>query len=320
MKSEIMKKINHVIRGPISLRERLLWKLYFFEIDRLINTHFRNDSTKRDAIILASSGRAGNTFLRFVWLNVISLKELNGKDVDFEMLYDCMPFDAYFNDLKKDWKFRSLPCLVKTHCPYSKRYRGFRAIHFFRNPLDAMVSLYEYLSNRKNGPRDKDFSWIEKKIFNRPAIAFKGSFEDYLAKDIDRYCEYFKSWMNTDAVPASYETLVSEDSFIHFDRIFKKLGIDVEEEILRKAIDRSGKEKLKNKPQCGKMAQLEGMHFIRDGSVGQWKRYFTDENLKFVSEHLSFHGLSDINSFPEQYRPLLVNWPIAGAPQSISRS
>jgi len=310
----MMNKIIEKIKSPVSLSERVLWKLYFYNIDRLMDRYYRNDPVKRDAVILASSGRAGNTFFRFVWLNIISLKELGGREVDFEMLYDCLPFDAYFSDFKKEWKFKSLPCLIKTHCPYSNRYKNFRAVHFFRNPLDNMVSFYEYLSKRKEGPQNKDFSWIEKEIFNRPNINFKGTFREFIEKDIDRYCKYFLSWMRAGAVPASYEFLVSEDSFKYFDQIFKRLGINVEEEILRKAIERSGKEKLKNKPQCERMAQLDGIHFIRNGSVGQWKNYFSDDDLRFLFRRLSFHGLSDINSVPDQYRALLANWPIADAP------
>lgn len=310
MVGKLKNTIDRLIGNPEPFGNRVLWKLYFFEMDKLMRSHFRNDPAKRDTVILASSGRAGNTLFRFVWMNVISLKELGGREVDFRLLYDALPFDGYFSDYKKEWNFKSLPCILKTHCMHSDRHLGFRAVHFFRNPLDNMVSGYEYLSRRKDGPKNADFTWIEKKIFNMPDIRFNGTFSEFLVKDFDNYCAYFKSWMNAGAVPASYDTLVSDNPLFYFDQVFKRLGLKVEEDILIKAIERSHRDKLRDKPQCEGMASLDSMHFIRDGSVGQWRKYFSDRDLCFVKERLSFHGLSNRDSFPESYRPLLINWPI----------
>ena len=305
----LLGKVVRVIKNPKKIYYRLLQRSFLKKQDKLFEKNFIRNREKANSIILASFQKSGNTFFRFVWMNIINLKELNIDEIDFKILDEHLPFDGFFSDIKKEWKFKSLPCLLKTHYFYSDKFKTFKKIHLFRNPLDTMVSNYHYSSKRTKGPGSENLSKLEKKYFNIPTLQFKGSFIEFIKDDFIRYCEHFKSWMESEAIPASYETLISENSVRYLREIFEKLGIQIEEELLKRAIELSGKDKLKGKVSSEMMAKLDGMHFIRDGSIGQWRDYFKEREFEYILEKLSFYGLDKMESFPREYRELLVNWP-----------
>jgi hypothetical protein len=307
--SSFSSKLVKALKDPRKIYYKVVWNTYLLNQDRLFIKHFVNKPNGQDTIILASYPKSGSTFFRFVWLNIINIMELGQPEIDFNLLDDYMPFEGFYVDLKKDWPFRSLPCLLKSHSLYSKKYEKFRAVHLFRNPLDTMVSNFFYSLRRARGPEYEELSWLERKFFNLPVHRFEGSFYDFLQENFEGYCRHFKSWMSSRAVPVSYEVLTSQAALRSFSYVFEKLNFTIDDQVLREAIELSNRDRLKRKAPSKKMAKLERMHFIRDGSVGQWKDHFGERELKFVLGKLTEHGLSSSDSFPEEYRQFLLNWP-----------
>jgi hypothetical protein len=243
-----------------------------------------------------------------VWLNIISLLEMNGKEIDFQILDNYMPYEGFFIDLVQPWKFKSLPCLLKTHEKYSKKYANFRIIHLFRNPLDTMVSNYFYYSRRKGVP-ESSFSWLEYKVLNFPYNRFKGNFHEFLIEYFDDYCRHFKSYIGTGAIPISYEILMTEKALEVLKNLFNQLGIKIDDDIIVEALKRSNPKRLKGKPHSNKMAILDGMHFIREASVRQWENFFGDREIKFASLHIKEgHHLEASFKDNNHYRDQIVAW------------
>lgn len=300
------KRMLKVFKEPRRIYYKMLWMIYKHKVNSLFKRYFINNPEKNNTIILASYPKSGNTFFRFVWFNVISLLELDGEAIDFEMLDSYMPYEGFLNDLVRQWNFKSLPCLLKTHEIFSEKYSKFRIIHLFRNPLDTMISNYFYYSRRK-GVAKGDFSWLEYKILNSPYNRFKGSFFEFLAENFDDYCRHFKSYIGTEAIPVSYEILMSEEAVKVLKDLLIQLGIKVEDDIIVEALKRSDPKNLKGKPHSSKMAILDGMHFIREASVRQWENFYGYREIDFVLKKMEYYELKP-DYLPDKYKQHLSEW------------
>jgi len=308
-KMKMINRMTKALKEPGRIYYKILWLLYKRRVNQLFKRHFINNPDKKSAVILASYPKSGNTFFRFVWLNIISLLEMDGKEIDFQILDNYMPYEGFFMDLVQPWKFRSLPCLLKTHEKYSQKYASFRIIHLFRNPLDTMISNYFYYSRRKGVPKS-NFSWLEYKILNSPYNRFTGSFHEFLNEYFDDYCRHFKSYIDTEAIPISYEILMSEKATEVLKNLFNRLGVKIDDDIIiAEALKRSNPKRLKGKPHSNKMAILDGMHFIREGSVRQWENFYNKRDMEFVHEKMRYYGLQ-IDNLPKKYKYYVKHWPV----------
>jgi|GEM_PF-5827971 len=300
--SEFIRKILH----PRSLYNSLLWKLHVYRCRHLFARYYLNSPDKQNAIIIGSYPRCGSTYFRLLWFNIIAIQEIGSINVDFDLMEKNMPFEGYYNDLRQTWLYETLPCLLKTHLRYARRYKDFRAIHLFRHPLDAMISNYHYHLHRIGGP-SIPLSWIERQVFNSDEIRYSGSFSEFLRAKFDGYCSFIQTWVDSNALPLSYKSLMSNSSESCLVELFKELDVDVDETVLNKAINRSDRRNMANAARSAKMATLNGMSFIRNGTCGQWKSYCKSNDVEFVVNKLSEHNLLHPQSFPERYRTLIGN-------------
>ena len=289
---------------------RFLGETYYYCLNRNFKKYFIQEESKKDAVVLAGFTRAGTTFVRLIWLNIINLLERKVREIDFVVVEDEMPYENHFKDLKKKWKYKSLPCLLKTHNLYEDRHKGLKVIHLFRNPLDSMVASYDYQMKKVEGAHADSLSWLEKNYFAAFVQREERTFSEHLRDHFNSYCRFFKSWKQEGFIPVSYESLMTEDCPDVIHDVLERLGHKIDKEVVQQAVALCTKDKMKNKKMSDKMALLKHRGFIRTRYVGEWKEYFSDDDLAYVRERLAFYGLDKKELFPEEYHDLLNEWPI----------
>lgn len=187
--------------GRLRLTRRRLRRLFL----RL----FPRWGLRRDDILLASFPKSGNTWLRFLWANVVALEELNGVEVDFHVLdrelgseYDVLRYGTV--------EFDCSPRLVKTHRLHDGRAFGdHRSVYLHRHPGDVMLSYYEFLAAHPGHE------------------ASTGDLPMFLRSDdfgVPAWCRHVRSWIDEATVTISYEQL-AWDAADALGRVLSELGI-----------------------------------------------------------------------------------------------
>lgn len=308
----LKKKIDTLANSPNKVEfvaRYVRHHVYWWKVNSLLTKHYVNGE-KKNSILLASAPKSGNTFFRFVWLNILFLNERNGQPVDFVQLDQHLPFENFLDDFSKQWEFQTLPCLLKSHRPNRPLFETFVAIHLFRNPLDQMISFYNYMSKRVSGPPNLS-TWLERLVFNDKSHRFTGTFPEFLEKNLGFYCEHFSTWIHhQNAVPISYEALFSEHGVDAFRSLLNKLDLKIDDDILQEAFRRAQPSELKNAAPSDKMSKLE-MNFIRNAKTKQYKeeQYFDDVALDIVRKKLKQYNLHSIDCFPKEYQIILEQSP-----------
>jgi len=233
-------------------------------------------------IILASFPRSGNTWTRFIWANIISILEMDGREIDYTLLDSI--FDAeYDSNSYGNFQYNTLPRLVKTHKEYKKRIYGRnRTLYIYRHPGDVMVSYYEYLSSLRREPI---------KCMSLPDFIRTKKY------GIQAWCKHILSWFNNATATLSYESMMSnpEESF---ENVLKKLGItNIPIEVISEAIRRSDFNNVRDIANKTGVTSLKShwhkpeFNFARKGSINQWKDYFNQEDVSFLNSRLKDEGL-----------------------------
>lgn len=274
---------------PASVVRWVRHKYRHYRFDRRFRRDFLNDDSKAGSILLASYPKSGNTYLRFIFANIISIKELDGQVVDYHLLDEMLPTDLFEADLKEPWEYRTLPCILKTHRSYRDVFEPLGAIYLYRNPLDVMVSNYHYFKNR-SAPPPYASTGTTQDVDRSP---FTGTPTNYLREHIQGWCQHFRSWYNVADVRVSYEELKASPTSTA-RRILRDLEIAVERDVLEQAVERSAFERVKelerDRGTSKKMANLEG-EFARSGKIGQWTSYFDEDDVDVARECMKEYGL-----------------------------
>lgn len=263
-----------------SALSRIRKKLSARDYDRQIKKYYLNHPDKQNAVILPSFPKSGNTWIRFIFANIISLSELDGRTVDYHVLSDILPADGFHDDLRRDWPYRSLPCILKTHKAHRPIFDSFRTFFLYRNPLDTMISNYNYFSSRVAPASDA--SKADRELLE--GRRFSGDPSGYLRTNLPRWCRHYLSWKGRSTVEVSYEAMRANPIATCTD-LLATLSCDVPTDILELAVERSDISRIQRlEDETGtssKMAQLSG-RFARSGAVGQWTDLFDRDDLDFA--------------------------------------
>lgn len=237
---------------------------------------------RQSDIILASFPKSGNTWMRFLWANMVSLLELNGRQIDFHVLDNDLVanYDAHsYGSLN----YNSLPRLVKTHSEFDERcFSRNRMLYVYRHPGDVMVSYFNYEMNRTASQSPDEFQ----------------RFIRHHRYGIQAWCSHVRSWINNANAVLSYEEL-TYDTKSCLKRVFDLLEIETpEDRVIDHAIDRSAFDRLqKIEKRSGRPRNhmfRESHLFMRKGSVGEWRSYFTEADIDFMSRNLEKWGLGGL--------------------------
>jgi hypothetical protein len=141
-----------------------------------------------------------------------------------------------------------------------------------------MVSYFHYMSGHR--------------IFNK-TIDFQ-SFIRHSKYGLRAYLRHYHSWIDRSSVLIRYEHFLS-DPWETTKLIFAAFSSEVDEDMLRQAIDRSSIENIRQ------IQEKDGypsprrfnakFQFIRSGQIGQWQNYFREADLAYYQELCDEFGL-----------------------------
>jgi hypothetical protein len=225
-------------------------------------------------ILLASFPKSGNTWVRFIWANMVSLTELGGREIDFGYLNTELVAE-YDSHSYGEVEFDCLPRLVKTHRLYDPRaYGENRSIYVVRHPGDVAISYFEY-QKAKNG---RGGSGSDLKAFIRDP--------EY---GVPAWCEHVRSWRSRADIVIKYEELKT-DAVMVLERVLRRFGLvnRVDDAVVKHAVERSSFDKLKDvEEEKGRPKQDRfdsKYRFMRRGNTGEWEKRFDESDIDYLRE------------------------------------
>jgi hypothetical protein len=222
---------------------------------------------RAEDVLLASFPKSGNTWVKFIFGNVISLAEWNGRIVTWTLLDQTLP-ELGLDNLLKPWPHKSIPRVVKTHLGFYPLFRPKRSILLIRDPRDVMVSYYHHLTSKR-------------------IPVFEGAFRDFIRLErfgLTAWFRHFRSWQYRCTVMIQYEEMLGNDAGV-FARLLDRLGILVPPDVVRLAVERSRFEKLRaiekryGLSDPGRMK--EGFVYTRKGGSKNWQGVFSPEDQEY---------------------------------------
>lgn len=238
-------------------------------------------------VLFASFERSGNTWLRFVLMEI-----LTKDNAGFLNVNQVLPEMGTHREMKP-----VLPNggrLIKTHEQYRSQYK--RAIYLMRDLRDVMLS---------NWARDKEMGFS---AYFDHGKGMDGYVESFLRGKVTRFGSWqshVDSWLNCplakngNLLVVRYEDLRA-DTETGLLEMLDFLSIRGDRDLIRRAIEnnslrnmREKEEKAKNSgATLGKGTLLrkhnvnrEDARFVRTGSVGGWREKLTDSQINMVTRY-----------------------------------
>lgn len=225
---------------------------------------------RSDDVLLSSFPRSGNTWVRFLLCNLISLNELDGETVDFTLLNRTMP-ELGVNNLLQPWKWKTIPRIVKTHKNYLPIFSKCRSIGIVRDPRDVMVSYFHFMSHRKQ--------------------LFSGSFSEFIRTQrwgLPAWFNHYASWSKYWTLLIHYEGL-KKDTFGELKRLISFLNVTLPDDCLEQAVERASAGKVEPRDTTTSGVP-DHARFVRSTGVNQWQDYFEQEDLSYYNSLASSYS------------------------------
>lgn len=220
-----------------------------------------------DDVYLASFPKSGNTWVRFFFLNLVSLREWEGRAVDFGVL-DRVMVELGKSNLLKEPEYGSIPRLVKTHFSRADRLPQRRTVLIVRDPRDVMVSFYKYDQKRTARVNFGDFS----DQLRHPRFG------------LEAWYRHTESWLPLATHVLHYEALRTDDVGT-FSAVLRALDIEAEAAVIEEAVRRSRFDQVRKIEEKHGISNPEryadGFKFARGGKSGAWQDYFSEEDLAY---------------------------------------
>jgi hypothetical protein len=239
----------------------------------------------KEDIFLVSYPKSGNTWVKFILLNILVEAGELENDYSFKTLDETIP-EISRDNLMKKWKYKAIPRFIKSHIAYKEIFfKKNRTLLIIRDPRDVMVSYFHYALNTTGFNFDGDFS----------------SFIRHKKYGLESCIRHQISWQHKASSIIKYEDLKKNGKEILITAI-DKLGISLQKEILHQAFEKASFEnmkKLEKTPKKYKNIHKKGYNFMRKGSGGQWSEYFTEDDINYYESLLEKHKDSYINFYEE---------------------
>jgi len=199
----------------------LLGKLFATEEEA-----YRSFRPRPSDVIISPFAKCGTT-----WLQQIVHSLRTGGDMDFEDIYQVVPFIdvALELGLDLDAEQRGHPRAFKSHCTWDEVPKGCRYLVSFRNPKDAVVSFFRFMEG-----------WlIEPGAIPIDAFVERRSFDRDNGAD---YWRHLASWLpqreNPEVFLLTFEEMKT-DLRGTVVRVAEFLGVDTDDALLDLATQRS---------------------------------------------------------------------------------
>lgn len=223
------------------------------------------ENPKNNDIWLASFPRSGVTWMTFLIANIMVKYCKKNKTINFITIHDIIP-DIHYKKGKipKNLGFEPFPRIIKTHSEYLPDYK--RAIFIIRDPRDSMVSYYDYLTKKINGPKIDSFSeFLKNNKFGLPS-----------------WMRHLKSWIENWSLIIKYEDLKT-DPKKEIKKIMELLKIEISENEFNYAIKKSCFENMQAmEKKVGTVKPFQkDFKFVRKGKAGDWKNAFNNQDMDY---------------------------------------
>jgi estrone sulfotransferase len=209
-----------------------------------------------DDLFIVSYPRSGNTWMRFLFANLLAPHET----ITFRNIENYVPDIHKSASILVGWQGRRF---VKSHHRDYDRYPRF--IYLYRDGRDALVSYYHYVS--------------EKKVFS-------GSFDDFVfstrASKFGAWREHVGSALDFAASHPGRVLLLQYEQMLEQPREFAEKAarfadVKCDESSLASAVAKSSFDHLRAIEKKFGGEKIDGdVTFFRRGEIGQWRHYFTD--------------------------------------------
>jgi len=240
---------------------------------------WRHRGLKPSDVMLGSYPRSGSTWLRFVMFEI-----LTGKLSSFDEVNAAL---RGLSDYQHGWPL--LPGggrFIGTHEPYRPAYK--KAVYLVRDVRDVALSEFAFEKNLGIG---------------RPT--FEAYLEDMLrrGKRHGTWPNHVQSWMDSPLASGGnlllirYEDLRKNGVEI-FTRIVQFLGMDIERNVVERAIANNSVQKMREKEDklytqdnYSKVARKPlksvepGGRFVRSGKMGGWQEKLTPEQVRLIEQY-----------------------------------
>lgn len=177
-------------------------------------------------VILASFPKSGNTWYRFVSSNILAGYS-GTENVDFNSIRYLSPEIRGNRSLEGIIKSENAPTFLKTHFYNVSGFNKYPVVVLFREPVKTFQSYFDYMQNEQ-GKSYKSFL----------------SFLNSSRVGIDSWLYFHATWMRReDVVFVSYDELI-KNQFNGLKTVYKKLGFEIDNEVLEQAIKASSRENM----------------------------------------------------------------------------
>jgi hypothetical protein len=182
---------------------------------------------KHNDIYLVEFPKSGITFLTFLIGNIeLKRNKIDDTKMSFFNTHRFIPDVHLLNKIPLDRKLKN--AFMKSHSSYQSEYG--HVVYLIRNPLDVMVSFYNYMIGFGNSDSFEDF--IKSPVYG-----------------IDAWISHVKSWTNQldtnqKIILIRYEDLVSSTKETIIS-IYDQLGVSLQDEDIKFAIDNSSLSSMK---------------------------------------------------------------------------
>lgn len=238
-------------------------------------------------VLFASFERSGNTWLRFVLMEILTKDNAGFLNVN-QILPEMGTHRAMKPVLPNGGR------LIKTHEQYRSEYK--RAIYLMRDLRDVMLS---------NWARDKEMGFSQ--YFDN-GQGMDGYIESFLQGKVTRFGSWqshVDSWLNCplarngNLLTVRYEDL-RRDTENGLVEMLEFLGISSDREVVRRAVENNSLRAMRDKEDKAKKSgatmgkgtllrkhrlDSEDARFVRSGSVGGWREKLSESQIEMVTRY-----------------------------------
>jgi Sulfotransferase domain len=234
---------------------------------RIPHIWLRHRGVVAEDVFFGSYPRSGTTWSRFTLFEIIT-----GQEASFHAVNAAIRGVG-----RHQFATHFLPGngrIISTHEQYRKGYK--KAIYVVRDARD--VALSEFAYTRALEFFDGDFDQFLE-VFLRGKISGFGPWPRHIS-----------SWLDSPIAGTDnmlilrYEDL-RQNPTEGFGRMVEFLGVNVDQERIRRAVENNALDKMKKKEQAEPQRASVKDRFVRSGSVQGWRSKFTPAQLKFVEQH-----------------------------------
>lgn len=238
----------------------------------------REVAIRPDDLFLVSYPKSGNTWLRFLFVNILSHKPASFPDANSKVP------DIHNSRSLGVMESLTSPRVLKSHFAFEPLYP--RVIYLVRDPRSVCVSQFFFKKRRGEIARDTEFNEY---------------FDEFLKGFSDGYGswgEHVGSWLGAKRNAQDFLLVRYEDMKEDIEREMKRMltfaRLEVDGSRLKSAIENSDLKAMKKTEQeSNHGAHLKGkgdlsIPFVRKGSTNEWKEYLSEDMQRLLLERFSY--------------------------------